>query len=156
MFREKVLLISILIGFSLGCQKATEQTESTSQPTPSSKQTATAASSKNQEKLTQIEWYETEHDFGQITEGEKATYRFKFKNTGSHPLILKKVKPSCGCTTPDYSKDPVAPGEEGYIDVTYDSHGRPGQFNKSVTVETNTEPRIHILRIKGEVLAKSK
>jgi hypothetical protein len=156
---KKLLWIGVLGFLLIACQKASDDAMAASEK-PANKNDAApsenVAQKSTSEKLTRIEWYQTEHDFGPIMEGEKATYRFKFKNTGQEPLILKKVKPSCGCTTPDYSKDPIAPGEEGYIDVTYDSDGRPGQFNKSVTVETNTEPSIHILRITGEVTPKSK
>ena len=82
--------------------------------------------------------FETEtYQFGKVPEGSKVTYRFKFKNTGNEPLTLTKVKASCGCTTPSYSKDPVAPGEDGFIDVEFNTANRTGVQTKSITVTGN-------------------
>ena len=103
---------------------------------------------------TTVEFANEAYNYGVVTQGEKVTHQFKFKNTGSEPLVLTRVKPSCGCTTPSYSKDPVAPGEEGYIDVTFDTQAKKGMQNKTVTVTGNFEGSINrILRISGEVSA---
>ena len=76
-------------------------------------------------------------DFGEVPEGTKVSHQFMFTNTGDHPLKLTRVKASCGCTTPRYSDQAIAPGEQGYIDVEFDSSGKPGHQNKSVTVTGN-------------------
>lgn len=79
----------------------------------------------------------TSHDFGEIEEGVQATVTFTFKNTGNAPLVLNSVRASCGCTTPKWTKEPVAPGEEGTITAIYNSKGRPGNFTKTITVSHN-------------------
>ncbi|HXS36917.1 MAG TPA: DUF1573 domain-containing protein [Flavipsychrobacter sp.] len=89
------------------------------------------------------------HDFGTVPEGPAAQYDFKFKNTGNEPIILQKVQPSCGCTTPSYSKDPILPGKEGIIKVSYNTQGRPNAFTKTITVVSNAGTRV--LTIKGTV-----
>lgn len=92
------------------------------------------------------------HDFGTVTEGVAVEHKFRFKNTGEHPLHITKVKPSCGCTTPKFSEEPILPGEEGFIDVSFDSQGRPGVQSKTITVTGNFEGKItRLLKIKGEV-----
>lgn len=93
-----------------------------------------------------------EHDFGKITAGEKVSYTFKFKNTGKSDLILSRVTASCGCTAPKYSTAPIAPGQTGTIDVSFNSEGRKGVQNKSVTVVTNATPNTVVLRIKATVM----
>lgn len=102
--------------------------------------------------VAKIEFEKLEHDFGKIREGEKVSYRFKFKNAGEYPLQIRDVKPGCGCTTPDWTKAPVPPGGEGYIEVVFDSQGRSGSQMKTVTVFANTDPPSHVLRFKGEVI----
>lgn len=82
------------------------------------------------------------HEFGDIMQGEKVSYTFVYKNTGNAPLIIKSVKASCGCTTPKYSKEPVQPGDEGFVEVVFDSAGRQGFQTKSVTLTTNTPEEI--------------
>lgn len=92
------------------------------------------------------------YDFGEVPEGTKVTHQFSFTNTGENPLKLTRVKASCGCTTPSFSEDPIAPGETGFIDVEFDSSGKPGFQNKSVTVTGNFSDGVNkILRIKGQV-----
>ena len=102
--------------------------------------------------VAQITFETMEHDFGKIREGEKVTYRFKFKNAGKVPLKITDVKPSCGCTASDYTREPVPPGGEGYIEVVFDSQGRTGTQQKTVTVFANTDPPSFLLRFKGEVI----
>jgi hypothetical protein len=104
-----------------------------------------------------ISWENPTHDFGDIKEeGGPVTYKFDFTNTGSEPLIVTNVKPSCGCTSSDYSKEPIAPGAKGYVSATYNPQGRPGPFNKSITVTTNCDPATATLRFTGKVLEKPK
>jgi hypothetical protein len=96
------------------------------------------------------------HDFGQIKEGAQPTYEFKFTNKGDAPLVLTDVKPSCGCTAPTWTREPIMPGKDGFIKVAYNSNGRPGRFHKSVTVTTNQPSgNVKLLYIKGDVLPKA-
>lgn len=101
---------------------------------------------------TTVEFDNQEFNYGSVTAGEVVSHKFTFKNTGDQPLTLTRVKASCGCTTPSYSQEPIAPGENGYIDVKFDSSGKSGRQNKSVTVTGNFADNItQVLRISGEV-----
>jgi hypothetical protein len=91
------------------------------------------------------------HDFGSIEEGVQATVTFTFKNTGNAPLVLNSVKASCGCTTPKWTKEPVAPGAEGVVTAIYNSKGRPGNFTKTITIKHNGEGGTEFLTIRGVV-----
>lgn len=94
--------------------------------------------------------FDTElHDFGTIPEGPAAEYEFVFKNTGKEPIVIQRAQPSCGCTTPSYSKDPVLPGKTGAIKASYGTQGRPNAFTKTITVFTNVGTKV--LTIKGNV-----
>ncbi len=107
-----------------------------------------------QEKQAEISFAETSHDFGTIEEGTQATYEFEFTNTGDAPLILNSVNASCGCTTPEWTKEPIMKGQKGKIRVVYNSTGRPGSFTKSITVNSNAKTGTIILTIKGTVNPK--
>ena len=93
------------------------------------------------------------HDFGTFPEETgKVSYTFEFTNSGQSDLIVQNVRASCGCTTPDWTKTPVKPGETGFVEVTYNASGRPGAFTKTITVTTNAGEEV--LTIKGEVIPK--
>ncbi len=94
------------------------------------------------------------NDFGTIKEGIQATYDFKFTNTGKEPLLITNVQASCGCTTPKWSKEPIKKGESGIITAVYNSTGRPGAFNKSITITSNAKTASKVLYIKGTVEPK--
>ena len=94
------------------------------------------------------------HDFGQLVDGEKVSYSFKFTNSGDAPLIISNAKGSCGCTVPNWSKDPIAPGESGSIEVTFNSSGRSGKQNKAITLTANTNPNRKVINITSEVTSK--
>jgi hypothetical protein len=97
-----------------------------------------------------------DHDFGKIKEDAgPANFNFNFKNTGKIPLVISTVNASCGCTTPEWSKDPVLPGKSGFIKVSYNPQGRPGSFNKTVTIVANIANGSQVLKISGEVLPKT-
>ncbi|MFP4061069.1 MAG: DUF1573 domain-containing protein [Bacteroidales bacterium] len=100
---------------------------------------------------------ETTHDFGNIKEADGTVkHKFVFTNTGSSPLIIKNVNASCGCTSPSWSKAPILPGAQGYVETTFDPRNRPGNFSKTITVDSNGEPSRQILTITGDVLAREK
>lgn len=104
--------------------------------------------------LAEIDFEEKEYNFGTIAQGEKAEHEFKFKNTGKSDLIISDVNASCGCTVPEYPKEPIKPGEEGKIKVVFNSKGREGKQNKIITVVTNTNPNNNTLTLSGEVVIK--
>jgi len=102
-----------------------------------------------------ITFDKTEHDFGKINEdGGRVSTVFTFKNEGMAPLILSNVRASCGCTTPTWTKEPIEPGQTGTITVTYNPNGRPGRFQKTVTITSNASEATKKVFIKGEVLPK--
>src|SRR6266542_1757921 len=93
-----------------------------------------------QQRTASISFKEESFDFGKIKEADgPVNHVFVFTNTGSVPLIIQNVQPSCGCTTPDWTKQPVMPGTKGFIKATFDPSGRPGTFEKSVTVYSNAD-----------------
>ena len=95
----------------------------------------------------------TTHEFGDVKEtGGPISVDFKFKNSGDQPIIISNVQASCGCTTPDWTKTPVGPGQTGYIKAQYNPLGRPGQFNKSMTVTSNATEGTTVVFIKGNVV----
>lgn len=97
----------------------------------------------------------TEHDFGKINEADgRVTTVFEFKNEGMMPLVLNNVRASCGCTTPKWTREPIEPGQTGQITVTYNPNGRPGRFQKTITVTSNATEATKRLYIKGEVIPK--
>ncbi|NDW09393.1 DUF1573 domain-containing protein [Dysgonomonas sp. 520] len=103
----------------------------------------------------EAKFQKTTHDFGKIAESiGTATCEFIFTNTGNAPLIINRVATTCGCTTPSYTKEPILPGKDGKIVVSYSTKGRIGSFNKGATVFTNVPDSVYTLIIKGEVLSK--
>lgn len=104
-----------------------------------------------------ITFEELTFDFGTIAEdGGPVKHEFKFTNTGDAPLMIVNATASCGCTRPDFPKKPVGAGKKGVLKVTYLPKGRPGEFNKTVTVKTNSKKHKKVtLRIKGFVTPES-
>lgn len=107
--------------------------------------TETAAAVQNPEALKFISEI---YDFGNIPQNKPAEHEFTFTNTGKEPIILQRVQPSCGCTSPSYSKDPILPGKTGSVKATYNA-AAAGHFSKTITVFSNIGTRV--LTIKGNV-----
>lgn len=99
-----------------------------------------------------IEMLETSYNFGEIQQGESVTHDFILKNTGDADLLISAAKGSCGCTVPQWPKTPIAKGEEATIKVTFNSAGRSGKQNKTVTLVTNAIPNTKVLTINGNVI----
>jgi len=109
----------------------------------------------SQQKNASLSFDKVQHDFGKIEESDgPATCTFVFTNTGSVPLIINRVVPSCGCTSPEWSKEPIVPGGKGFVKATYNPRNRPGTFNKSVNVFSNAEQPNVVLRIMGDVIPR--
>lgn len=100
---------------------------------------------------------EQEHNFGTFKE-EAGSQKFDFvvSNTGNAPLVIQNIVASCGCTIPEWTKQPIAAGEKGKITAIYDPRDRPGKFSKTLTVYTNSKPEVQVLVIKGEVVARER
>jgi hypothetical protein len=108
-----------------------------------------------QQKSANISFDKTHHNFGEIQEADGvATVKFEFTNTGSEALIIQRVSASCGCTTPGWTKEPVMPGEKGFVSAAYNPAHRPGEFNKSITVSSNAANPIVKLTIAGNAKEK--
>jgi hypothetical protein len=95
------------------------------------------------------------HDFGKINAGDKVSYDFKFTNTGTGDLVIANAVGSCGCTVPEYPKEPVAPGKSGVMKVTFNSAGKSGMQQKTVTITTNTKSQKELLTIKAAITPQS-
>lgn len=102
----------------------------------------------------EIKFTKDGHDFGEVVEGKLASYEFEFTNTGTAPLIIANVQASCGCTSPFWTKEAIPPGKSGKIKASYNSQGRPGPFNKTLTVTSNATSASKMLSIKGVVVSK--
>ncbi len=106
----------------------------------------------------EIKFEKTTHDFGTFPENApKVTCSFKFTNTGDGLLVIHQAVASCGCTVPQYPKEPIKPGESGEIVVTYDGTGKfPGHFKKSITIRTNAKQEIIRLYVSGDMTPSEK
>ena len=111
-----------------------------------------ASGSSSRDQLPVITFEKDFHDFGTLHSGEKVTYSFKFRNTGKSLLVISTVSTSCGCTISDYPHQPIKVGDGATIDVSFDSEGKHGIQNKTVTVFSNTQPPTNILRIKASIV----
>ncbi|WP_020600502.1 DUF1573 domain-containing protein [Spirosoma panaciterrae] len=94
------------------------------------------------------------YDFGTLTEGDTVDHVFTFTNTGEFPLIINNITASCGCTTPEWPRQPVAPGEKSSVRVRFNSRGKMGEQNKTITIFANTEPAMTDLQFKAMVNPK--
>ncbi|MBC6991686.1 DUF1573 domain-containing protein [Hymenobacter sp. BT491] len=98
---------------------------------------------------------ETEYNFGDIKPGDVVKHTFNFTNTGKQPLLIENATASCGCTTPNWTKEPIAPGNKGTIEVQFDSHGKSGLQNKQVAIRANTQPSITQIAIRANILPET-
>lgn len=111
-----------------------------------------SANGSEKDNLPEIKFEEEVFDFGRITQGERVSHAFVFKNTGKKNLIISGASGSCGCTVPEWPKEPIKPGAEGKINVVFNSEGKSGLQEKTVTIVTNCEPATRIVRIKTEII----
>ncbi len=147
--------LAILISFVafVGCA-SDESSEQTSDKKPSEVPVVSDASNEvmDSTKFTTVQWLDSLVDFGTINDGEKANINFRFKNTGDKPLIVQSVVPGCGCTVPEYTKEPIKPGGEGFIKAVFNSVGQPPTVHKSINVAMNTKgQQNYTLSFIGEV-----
>jgi len=105
---------------------------------------------------TEIKWEDSLYNFGTVEKGQEVKMTFRFKNTGTKPLIISDARPGCGCTVADFTKEAIPPGGEGEVTGVYDSNkGSVGNIHKSIFVTTNTKHNTqHILVFSGEVKEK--
>ncbi len=94
----------------------------------------------------------TAHHYGTLVQGEKVGYTFRFTNTGAGHVVIENVQAGCGCTAVSWSKDPVAPGEQGNVEIIFDSSGRNGNQYKTIKVITNGTKKEHVLIVTAEII----
>ena len=104
--------------------------------------------------LPEIGFDKQNFDFGTINEGDLVNGDFKIYNKGKSDLIISHAQASCGCTIPKWPKDPIKPGDSATLSFSFNSHGKVGKQNKSITLQTNTEKGVEILYLKGTVTPK--
>lgn len=111
------------------------------------------ASAQKTESKASIAIAEEVYQFGNMKENEgKVSHTFAIKNDGSQPLVITRVTASCGCTTPEWTKEAIAPGKTGELIVTFDPSGRPGPFTKTVTIFSNSKQERSVIIIAGNVI----
>ena len=103
---------------------------------------------------TTVQMIDSIYNFGTITQDEKVEYSYKFKNTGTNPLVVFEAHASCGCTVPEKPEKPVLPGETGYLKVVFNSAGKEGHTEKEINVSANTNPAFPVLKLIGEIKKK--
>lgn len=103
---------------------------------------------------TTVQIIDSSYNFGKITDGEKVEYSYRFKNTGTKPLVIIEASASCGCTVPQKPEKPILPGETGFIKMVFDSKGRVGNAFKTINVLSNANPAFPALILTGDVEAK--
>ena len=105
---------------------------------------------------TTVQLIDSAYNFGNVTDGDKVEYKYRFRNTGSKPLIIASAVASCGCTVPEKPEEPVKPGEVGSLKVVFNSKGRVGEVHKTITVTSNAYPKFPELQLTGQVVSASK
>ena len=163
-FNLGLLVAAVLVLASCGGDKAQEErikeleskiAAMEDQATPSATPASTAAVEevKPEGPIPAFKFNETFHDFGEINDGDQVEHIFAFTNTGEAPLLIESAKGSCGCTVPQWPKEPIPVGGSGEIVVRFDSKNKPGVQNKTVTITANTFPSVTTLNIKSTVKA---
>ncbi len=143
---KKILFASVFIIFTLFINQAVEAQSVTE------KKEATTFTKKVDDRQAQLTFTNREHDFGEILEGKVVEYSFTFKNTGNYPLMLQDIRTTCGCTAPEWTREPIAPNEEGKIIIRFNTAHKAGQQRKIITVISNASNSSEALVMFGTVL----
>lgn len=150
--KRNLILVFIVLSLT-SCTNNASKTEDTvlDKPVLEIENKGTGAVEEKNENAPIISLENAVYEFGTVKEGAKVEHTYSFTNTGKSPLILSNVSASCGCTTPEYSKHPINPGEKGSVTVVFDSQNQVGMQQKIITILSNAEPSRTILQLKGEV-----
>jgi hypothetical protein len=105
---------------------------------------------------TTVQLIDSAYNFGNVTDGDKVEYSYRFRNTGKNPLIVSSAVASCGCTVPEKPEEPIKPGETGFLKVVFNSKGRVGEVHKTITVTSNAYPKFPELELTGHVVSAEK
>lgn len=147
-----LLAVAAMISFT-SCKEESATTKIADAPAKTELASADVSTSSSSDATTfpEIVFDNEMHDFGNVKAGDVVSHEFTFTNTGDAPLKVMQARPSCGCTVPDWSKDPIAPGEKGSVTVEFNSTGTKGVQNKSVRLTTNTKKGNEVIRFKATV-----
>ena len=144
---KRTFFIASLVAITLAsCSSATDRIKSTDD--------SASGTEAMMDALPTIAFAEEFHDFGEVQEGEVVEHTFTFTNEGEGPLIISNAQGSCGCTVPDWPRQPIAPGQKCQIKVSFNSTGRAGRQDKRVTLTTNAVPQSKVLNITSTVISK--
>lgn len=152
MLRSTIVLVALtlFLGVLPGCKSKGDKNDKSVSPNLVTNPIS-ASGKKANGNLPVMVFEQTKHDFGMMVQGEKLSYTFKFTNTGGSDLLISDASSTCGCTIPDFSKAPVKPGDQGKVEVVFNSSGKSGSVNKAVRLLTNAQPNTIELEITAEV-----
>ena len=145
------LSLAIQLHFLGSCTTEQDKKATDESLSPDLIKNPTSASGNGEKQLPVMTFDAMEHDFGTVVAGEKVAFSFHFRNTGNEDLLIRHCQASCGCTVPEWPKEPVPPGGDGFIAVTFDSNGKSGKIHKTVSIISNTIPNTATLTITGQV-----
>lgn len=154
---KKLLLFCIFGCTLMACQNGQNQEKSIEEIEAAGKISSIIRNPKSADgkvdtvNVAKIEFEEERYDFGEIDEGGVVNHVFKFKNTGKVPLVISNARSTCGCTVPQWPKDPIAPGDNGEIAVKFNTKGKKNKQSKPVTITANTYPNQTKVFINGFV-----
>ncbi|MBL4624236.1 MAG: DUF1573 domain-containing protein [Flavobacteriales bacterium] len=143
-----IVSIAVLGVLFAGCGETEEQIS-----TDIVANAATAEEGADNEAMPKMKFEKDLYDFGEISQGEKVSFSYAFKNEGNADLVITSAQGSCGCTVPTWPKEPIKAGETGQIDVVFDSNGKSGKQHKKVTIVANTSPATNVVALTGKVIA---
>lgn len=146
-----LILVFVIVGFSAQAQGRKRKKRTDTQPAVAVDSSALAPMTADRPKEPLLVFEVANHDFGRIEAGEVVSYDFVFENAGGAALHIEQVKVSCGCTVSEYSDKPVRPGEKGFIRVTFNSAGKLGPQEKTITVYSDAIEPVLLLKLFGEV-----
>ena len=150
MFRKIGILISMVLIIA-GCKSKNKDLPDNAINSSVINNPVTASSGNSKDNVPEFKFEQESHDFGNIIEGEKISFAFRFTNVGKGDLVIRAAEGSCGCTVPEYPKEAIHPGGGGIINVTFNSEGKEGYQEKTVTIISNTMPNTHVITITGTV-----
>ncbi|EHQ29025.1 DUF1573 domain-containing protein [Mucilaginibacter paludis] len=152
---KRIFLGIITAGMLAACHQSnkTQQSNTTTETTVSAPGTTPAGAPVDTANAPIIRFEKDSYNFGKINQGDKVSYDFKFTNAGKTPLIITDAVASCGCTKPDWPKEPIKPGDKGVIKVVFNSAGKDGLQDKLITITGNTVPTQSVVHLVGEVIA---
>lgn len=151
--KKTILLASMFIAFTAASQAQNEKTAAPATPAAVTATPAAAAVVQDNPNQSDFKFEKEEYNFGTIKQGDKVEYDFSFTNSGKEPLVITDAHGSCGCTVPTWPKEPVKKGEKATIHVTFNSAGKMGMQDKTVTLNSNAKSNPKVLHLKGTVEA---